>query len=181
MFHKGGHCGIQSYIWPITLFLVDLTDLTCSQLEQNYHLPFQPIQQLLTLRSPRQPVWLSLFQIYPLASVFKSSEVQFFSLKMRQLATATGLDRFRYSGTATGPLKTSPNRSTTWKKPVQTGCDWFFVVKFTVPNKTNITSRKLHIWIDILIPCRLVKVSSNFVKIWLRYGENGRDIHLSCV
>ena len=110
-----------------------------------------------------------------LLSVFKSSYVQFFYLKTRQLATTTGLDR------ATGPLRTGPNWSTTRKKPVQTGCNWLFVVKFIVPNKSNITSRKLHIWIDILIPCRLVKVSSNFIKIWLRYGESGRDIHLSCV
>ena len=116
-----------------------------------------------------------------LLSVFKSSYVQFFYLKTRQLATTTGLDCFRYSETATGPLKTGPNWSTTQKRPVQTSCDRFFVVKFIVPNKTNITSRKLHIWIDILIPCRLVKGSSNFVKIWLRYGENRRDIHLSCL
>ena len=100
---------------------------------------------------------------------------------MRQLATTTSLDRFKYSGTATGPLNTGPNRSTTPKKMVQTGCNWLFVVKFIVQDESNITSHKLHIWIDILIPCRLVKVSSNFVKIWLRYGENGRDIHLSCV
>ena len=93
---------------------------------------------------------------------------------MRQLATATGLDHSRYSGTATGPWKTGPNWSTTGKKPVQTSCDRFFFVKFIVPNKSNITSCKLHIWIDILILCRLVKVSSNFVKTWLRYGENRR-------
>ena len=112
------------------------------------------------------------------SSPVKSS---FFYLKTRQLATATGLDRSRYSGTATGPLKTGPNRSTAGKKPVQTSCDRFFVVKFIVPNKSNITSYKLHIWIDILILCSLVKVSSNFVKIRLRYGENGRDIHSSCI
>ena len=35
---------------------------------------------------------------------------------MRQLATATGLDHFRYSGTATGPLKTGPNRAEIWEK-----------------------------------------------------------------
>ena len=114
-------------------------------------------------------------------SVFKSSQVQFFYLKTRQLATATGLDRSRYLGTTTGPLKTGPNRSTTRKKPVQTSCNQFFVVKFIVPNKSNITSCKLHIWIDILILRRLVKVSSNFIKIWLRYGENRRDIHSSCI
>ena len=112
------------------------------------------------------------------SSPVKSS---FFYLKTRQLATATGLDRSRYSGTATGPLKTGPNRSTTRKKPVQTSCNRFFVVKFIVPNKSNITSCKLHKWIDISILCRLVKVSSNFVKVWLRYGENGRDIHSSCI
>ena len=95
---------------------------------------------------------------HPAEHVVFSSPVKssFFYLKTRQLATATGLDRFRYSGTATGPLKTGPNRSTTGKKPVQTGWDRFFVVKFIVPNKSNITSCKLHIWIDILILCRLV-------------------------
>jgi len=49
-------------------------------------------------------------------SVLKSSLVWFFYFKTRQLATATSIDWFRYWGTATGPLKTSPSGSTTWKK-----------------------------------------------------------------
>ena len=78
-------------------------------------------------------------------------------------------------------LKTGPNQSTMQKTPVQTGCNQSFVVKFIVPNKTNITSRTSYKQIDILIFCRPIKVSSNFVKIWLRYGQNRRDIHSSCV
>ena len=57
----------------------------------------------------------------------------------------TSLNRSRYSGTTTGPLKTGPNQSTTEKKLVQTGCDRVFVVKFIVLNRSNITSCKLHI------------------------------------
>ena len=99
------------------------------------------------------PVGLPGLRAVVLCSVFKSSSVQFFYLKRRhkrrQLATATGVDRSRYSGTATGPLKTGPNRSTTGKKPVQTSCDRSFVVKFIVPSKCNITLCELHIWIDI--------------------------------
>ena len=67
-----------------------------------------------------------------------------FFLKTRQLATATGLDHFRYLGTAIGPLKTGPNQSTTQKKLVQISCDWSFVVKFIVPNRNNIISCALH-------------------------------------
>ena len=100
---------------------------------------------------------------------------------MRQLATATGVDQLRYSGTTTRPLKAGPNRSTMQKNLVQTSCNQYFVVKFIVPDKNSITSHKLHKKIDILIPCRLIKVSSNFVEIWLRYGENGREIHSSCI
>ena len=44
--------------------------------------------------------------------VFLSPVKSGFFLKMMQLATATGLDHFRYSGTAIEPLKTGPNRST---------------------------------------------------------------------
>ena len=124
---------------------------------------------------------LSILAVNIFASCFQVQLNLIFFSKTRQLAIATGLDQFRYSGTTTGLLNTGPNRSTTQKKQVQTSCDRSFVVKFIVPNKNNITSHELHIWIDILIPCRLFKVSINFVKIWLRYGKNGRDIRLSCV
>ena len=44
--------------------------------------------------------------LFVIGSFFKSSQVRFFSSKMRQLATTTSLDWFKYSGTTTGPFKT---------------------------------------------------------------------------
>ena len=49
------------------------------------------------------PAQFGQFLQLGLQIVFSSPAKSGFFLKMGQLATATGLDHFRYSGTATGP------------------------------------------------------------------------------
>ena len=68
----------------------------------------------------------------------------------------------------------------------QTGSDWSFVIKFIVPNNQyvsqhmTITSYILCSWIEIVIIHRLIQHLSNFIKIWLRYDQNWKDMHSSC-